>query len=139
MQVGFQVDIIPEEISARQIVFGLLCHTGTTPRAHGFAVRVDLSNGEIADILNDTGILGWIEQPEDLARFTSEEPLLMSWQVEHIGGALIPKLHIAGEEHLYPSLRYEPGMVMTTVAGTDSDIDSAIQGFLHPAVWQELL
>lgn len=138
MQFGFQVDIVPEEVGAGQVVFGLLCqHEGAT-HARGFAVRVDLSSGEIWDLINHTGIIGWIEQPELLCRYTQEEPMLMSWQVEHTGGALIPKLQIADEQHLYPSLRYETGMIMTTVAGTDSDLESSLQSFLHPAVWQEI-
>ncbi|HCN28017.1 MAG TPA: hypothetical protein DIT64_04380 [Verrucomicrobiales bacterium] len=140
MEFGFQLDFVPDEIQARQLIFGLLCHSENSPDGeHGFAVRVDLTTGEIWDALNDNGIVGWVENPDKLERFSTEEPLLMSWRVEHLGGALIPKLHIAGEDHLYPSLRYEPGMVMTTVAGTDGGLQSALNGFMHPAVWQELM
>ena len=138
LRFGFQVDIVPSQNACRQIVIALVSKQREagepTERTHGFAVRVDLETGEIWDLLNDSGLVGWIERP--MNSFTDEEPLLLNWEVDHHGAALIPRLQIANEVFLYPALLYTDGMVMETVAGSESE-SGAQATFLHPAVWKE--
>lgn len=140
LRFGFQVDVIPSQTGSQHVIFALLSTNRAAAqgcgRTHGFAVKVDLLTGEIWDLLNDSGLVGWIEKPMD--SFTDEEPLSLNWEVEHYGAALIPKLQIANEVFLYPALRYTDGMVMDTVAGGEiaRDVSSA---FMHPAVWKESL
>ncbi len=142
LRFGFQVDIIPAE-SPAQIMFGLVSqerNRGGKVRTHGFAIRLDLATGEIWDLLNESGLIGMVEEPETFySRFTDEEPMLLSWEVEHLGTALIPRLHIGGEEWLYPALTCPEGMVMDTLAGAAGDKGSTMTAFLHPAVWREVL
>lgn len=141
LRFGFQVDIVPSQNHCRQIILALVSNQRSGPegekRTHGFAVKLDLDSGEIWDLLNDSGLVGWLERPMD--SFTDEEPLMLNWEVEHLGCALIPKLQIANEVFLYPALRYTPGMVMDTVAGSDNDPVLGSMTYLHPAVWRESL
>ncbi|TDU81092.1 hypothetical protein EI77_00394 [Prosthecobacter fusiformis] len=140
LRFGFQVDIVPSQSVCKQVVFALVSSEleiqNGVKRSHGFAVRVDIETGEIWDLLNDSGLVGWIEQPMD--SFTDEEPLLLNWEIEHYGAALIPKLKIASEVFLYPALRHTPDMVMDTVAGNETG-KGPLTTFIHPAVWKESL
>ncbi len=140
LRFGFQVDVVPSANACKQLIVALVSRDSEMrngiKRTHGFAVRVDLETGEIWDLLNDSGLVGWVEQPMD--SFTDEEPLLLNWEVDHHGAALIPRLQIANEVFLYPALRHTPGMVMDTVAGSESGLGTETS-FLHPAVWRESL
>ena len=142
LRFGFQVDIIPAQFESPHLLFGLVSRTRTPEgktRSVGFAVRVDLTNGEIWDMANDSGLIGWLESRGDLGRFTDEEPMLLSWEVEHLGSALIPRLQIGGEEWLYPAVQRHEPMIMDTMAGCIGPKGSALKAFLHPAVWRESL
>lgn len=139
LRFGFQVDIIPSQ-APTHLLFGLITRVRDgrfSGRSHGFAVRVDLETGEIWDALNDSGLIGWIHSPETLNRFTDEEPMLLSWEVEHLGNALIPRLQIANEEWLYPTLECRAPMSMDTIAGCLGDQSGGMDVFMHPAVWRE--
>ncbi len=142
LRFGFQVDVLPAQ-APTQIVFGLVGKNRNDPAhanpTYGFAVRIDLQNGEIWDMLNDSGMIGWVDEPETLAaRFTDETPMLLSWEVDHQGTALIPRLHIGGEEYLYPAIHHCEGTVMETLAGGAGDTGTT-SAFIHPAVWRESL
>ena len=144
LRFGFQVDIIPSE-SPNEILFGLVCQdrrggSSGRSRTQGFAVRLDLNTGEVWDLLNNSGLTGLMVEPETFnERFTDEEPMLLSWKVEHLGNALIPRLHIGGEEWLYPAIYAQDGLVMETLAGGAGDKGSTLTAVLHPAVWPEVL
>src|SRR5687768_15286449 len=100
LRFGFQLDIVPANVPSH-LLFGLVSSVRDgrgSARSHGFVVRLDLETGEIWDALNDSGLIGWIDSPQTLSRFTEEEPMLLSWEVEHLGCALIPKLQIGNEE-----------------------------------------
>jgi hypothetical protein len=142
LHFGFQVDIIPES-APHQIMFGLVSRQkmadGKSYSA-GFAIHLDLTTGEVWDLLNDNGLLGIISNHElFFSGFSDEEPMLLSWKVEHLGTALIPKLHIGGEEWLYPAIGYRNGMLMQTLAGAAGDYGSTLTAFHHPAVWRETM
>lgn len=142
LRFGFQVDIVPQE-APPHTMFGLICRQKNREGRSittGFAVHLDLQTGEVWDLINGSGLLGSIPDHEAfLATFSDEEPLLLSWEVEHLGTALIPKLHIGGEEWLYPAIGVRECMTMETIAGAAGDRGSTIQAFLHPAVWREVI
>jgi hypothetical protein len=142
LHFGFQVDIIPD-VAPHQIMFGLVSrHKSADGRSYsaGFAIHLDIVTGEVWDLLNDNGLLGIIPDHElFFSKFTDEEPMLLSWKVEHLGTALIPKLHIGGEEWLYPAIGYQNSMLMQTLAGASGDYGSTLNAFHHPAVWRETM
>lgn len=139
IRFGFQVDIVPETCPGH-VLFGLVGPSNNDSKPiQGFVVRVDTGTGEIWDALNDAGLIGWIENPLGMNAFTDEEPLLLSWEVENTGSALIPRLCIAGEEWLYPSISCKPDESLDSIAGCKADEGTPADIFLHPALWREQL
>jgi hypothetical protein len=137
MRFGFQIDIVPSALSP-EIAFGVV-HRDVAKGSFGagFAVRIDLDRGEIWDLVNNSGLVGWIDHPFGLQAYSVEEPMLLSWEIERIGSVLIPKLQVGGEEWLYPSIRCTESLQFTAVAGCSSEQDHASDWFMHPALWHE--
>ncbi len=140
LRFGFQVDIVPENCP-RSILFGLASRdpvNGGHAKTVGFAVRVDLDMREVWDVLNDSGLVGWVEHPEGLSGFTDEEPLLLGWEIEYHGKVLIPKLVVADQQWLYPAIQCPHPVVMETVIGWEGEWENDPRStFLHPALWRE--
>lgn len=140
IRFGFQVDIVPES-SPKSILFGLISRdpvNGGCSKTSGFAVRVDLEMREIWDVLNGSGLVGWVEHPLGLAGFTDEEPLLLGWEIEFHGQALIPKLIVADQQWLYPAIQCPNPVVMESLVGWQGEETSDPRDiFLHPALWRE--
>jgi len=140
IRFGFQVDIVPGNCPS-SILFGLVSRdpvNGETAKTSGFAVRVDLEMREIWDVLNGTGLVGWVEHPLGLAGFTDKEPLLLGWEIEYHGQALIPKLVVADQQWLYPAIQCPHPIVIETIVGwTDECEQDPRSIFLHPALWRE--
>ena len=135
MRFGFQIDIVPTSPSP-EIAFGVVQRDAAKGSfGVGFAVRIDLERGEIWDLVNNSGLVGWIEHPLGLHAYSAEEPMLLSWEIERIGSVLIPKLQVGGEEWLYPSIRCADSLQLTAVAGCSSEQDHASDWFMHPALW----
>lgn len=143
IRFGFQVDIVPDNCPT-SILFGLVSrhpvNGGHAAKTAGFAVRVDLEMREVWDALNRSGLVGWVEHPKGLAGFTDEEPLLLGWEIEYHGNALIPKLVVADQQWLYPAIQCPHPMVMETVIGWQGEWERDPRAtFLHPALWREQL
>jgi len=143
IRFGFQVDIVPDNCPT-SILFGLVnrhpANGGRAAKTAGFVVRVDLEMREVWDALNSSGLVGWVEHPKGLAGFTDEEPLLLGWEIEYHGNALIPKLVVADQQWLYPAIQCPHPMVMETVIGWQGEWDRDPRAtFLHPALWREHL
>lgn len=142
IRFGFQVDIVPENCP-NSIIFGIVSRdpaNGSHAKTSGFAVRVDLEMREVWDALNKSGLVGWVEHPLGLAGFTDEEPLLLGWEIEFHGHALIPKLVVADQQWLYPAIQCPNPVVMETVIGWQGPWDRDPRStFLHPALWREQL
>lgn len=99
-----------------------------------FAVRVDLESGEIWDIGNNTGVLGWLDH--DLWPNASEDyPLMLRWEIEHTGNSLIPRLMIGEEEWLYPSIAFPGDANFTALAGHDLQESGINEVFAPGYVW----
>ncbi len=142
IRFGFQIDVVPENCPS-QIIFGLAARdpaNGGSAKTYGFAVRIDLENREIWDVLNGAGLVGWVEHPLGLAGYTDEEPLLLGWEIELHGHNLIPKLQIADQQWLYPTIHCPDATTMEAVVGWEGEWENGARGFvLHPALWREQL
>lgn len=112
---GFQIHA-RNPVPHPTLVFAL----SQVPEAGGkivqFAVRVDLESGEIWDIANNTGVIGWLDR-ELWPSVMDEYPLVLRWEVEHTGSALIPRLLVGEEEWLYPSVLFPGEATFTAVTG----------------------
>lgn len=141
IRFGFQVDIVPENCPPH-ILFGLISRdpvNGGHPKTTGFAVKVDLKMREVWDVLNGSGLVGWVEHPLGLAGFTDEEPLLLGWEIEFHGQAMIPKLVVGDQQWLYPAIHCTEAVVMESIVGWQGKCDSEDPRnlFMHPALWRE--
>lgn len=140
IRFGFQVDIVPDNCPP-SILFGLISRdpvNGGNPKTSGFAVRIDLKAREVWDVVNGSGLVGWVEHPLGLAGFTDEEPLLLGWEIEFHGKALIPKLVVADQQWLYPAIQCPEPIVMESLVGWSGEWNADPRDvFLHPALWRE--
>ncbi len=142
IRFGFQIDVVPENCPS-QIIFGLVARdpaNGSLAKTYGFAVRIDLENREIWDVLNGAGLVGWVEHPLGLAGYTDEEPLLLGWEIELHGRNLIPKLQAADQQWLYPTIHCPDATTMEAIVGWEAKWENGARGFvMHPALWREQL
>jgi len=142
IRFGFQIDVVPEHCPS-QIIFGLVARetaNGCPARSYGFAVRVDLENREIWDVLNGAGLVGWVEHPLGLSGFTDEEPLLLGWEIELHGNNMVPKLQVADQLWLYPTIHCPNAITMEAIIGWQDGWANGVRGFvMHPALWREQL
>lgn len=134
VRFGFQVDLKVQP-GLTEVVFGLVNANQNRAQTQplGFAIRIDLERGEIWDVINDSGLVGWLEQP--LASLGNER-ILLSLEIERAGSALLPKLQIGGEEWLYPALRSNEAIQLAAVAGTNARVN-AQDAFSNPTLWSE--
>jgi hypothetical protein len=111
---GFQIHAA-NAVPHPTLVFALTQTPESKRKGVQFAVKVDLETGEIWDVANRTGVIGWLDH--DLwPNVTEDYPLILRWEVEHTGDALIPRLMIGQEEWLYPAVLFpgESTFVATT-------------------------
>jgi hypothetical protein len=115
---GFQIrarDTVPHPA----LIFGL-AQVYSPGQLARFTVRFDLESGEVWDAANDGGLLGHIAtanwpSPDE------EHPLVLRWEIERKGSALIPRLHIGDEEILYPSQLFPDEAPFVAFTGHDLD------------------
>jgi hypothetical protein len=142
IRFGFQIDVVPENCPSR-VIFGLIARdpiNGGPASCCGFAVRLDLENREIWDVLNGAGLVGWVEHPLGLACYTDEEPLLLGWEIELHGHNLIPKLQVGDQQWLYPTIHCLQATTMEAVVGWEGEWENGVRGFvMHRALWREQL
>lgn len=112
---GFQI-YAANPVPHPTLVFALSQLPEPGRKAVQFAVKVDLDSGEIWDVANHTGVIGWLDR-QLWPSATEEYPLVLRWEIEHTGGALIPRLVIGEEEWLYPSVLFPGGCTFAAVAG----------------------
>jgi hypothetical protein len=140
VRFGFQVDLSPNVV-LREAIFGLVQQNADAQgKSLGFAVRIDLERGEIWDLVNESGLIGWVEQPIGFSVAGGDEPLLLSLEIERVGSALLPKLQIGGEEWLYPAIRSVSALDLQAIAGCIGSPSATLEPsevFSSPSLWSE--
>ena len=134
----FQIDIQPSE-NPEELWFGLLNLPAESHHpVSGFAIRLDLSRGEIWDAQNGFGLLGTFETgPLWQNQFDADDTLLLCFKIEKHGPNLVPTLQLGDSTYLYPSLSttYLTTNALTAVAGAVQPGRDA-EPFCHfPAFW----
>ena len=140
VRFGFQIDL-QTHAGMSEIVFGLVnpAKPSRVQQPVGFGVRIHLDRGEIWDVVNDSGLVGWLEEPLGCTE-GSDGKVLLSLEIERTGNALLPKLQIGGEEWLYPALRSIDALELTAVAGCTAlpgRSSPAAEAFSNPSLWAE--
>ncbi|MEM0896895.1 MAG: hypothetical protein AAGJ79_08400 [Verrucomicrobiota bacterium] len=82
----------------------------------GIGMSIDPASGEVKDLLNEQGIVGYF----DASPFECGETIFFCLSVEKIGNVFLPKLTVGEETLLYPALHLEAGSMMSFVVGTTS-------------------
>lgn len=112
---GFQI-AASNRMAQPTLLFALRSDGGEFPVE--FGIRINLASGEISDTANNAGLIGFLDPslwPEPHAAY----PLVLRWEIENTGLALIPRLTIGDEEWLYPSV-HSPGEAwFTAISGHD--------------------
>ena len=112
VKFGFQIEVTPSVVLS-ELIFALVEKTGPEGQRVGFGVRIDWERGEIWDAINDSGLVGWMDDGWDFQQNT----IKVSFEIERVGSALLPKLIIGDEEWLYPARRSGSPLEMAAVAG----------------------
>lgn len=112
---GFQIHAA-NPMQHPQLIFALTQAPEAGKKSVQFAVKVDLESGEIWDVGNGTGVIGWLDR-ELWPSVTEEYPLVLRWEIEHTGSALIPRLVVGEEEWLYPSVLFPGEAIFSAVSG----------------------
>ena len=140
MRVGRQTNGFGFQISASNpmphpsLVFALRSDGGEF--AVEFGIRINLDTGEISDIANGSGLIGWLDRalwPSD----GGEYPLTLRWEIENTGLSLIPRLIIGDEEWLYPSVLSPGEAWFTATAGHDMEGAEISAVYTPGYVWCE--
>lgn len=101
----------------RQKVFLGLMETdslGIASRSPGIGIAVDLQTGLVTDLVNDQGVLGYLEHaPGD-----AEGPLHVRIEVEMIGRVLLPRILVGNDIILHPALYLDAQEGLSALVGT---------------------
>jgi hypothetical protein len=113
-------------------------HLGVSSNSPGIGVAVDLQSGLVTDVVNDQGVLGYLENPPgDAGR-----PIHVKMEVDVIGRVILPRITVGDEEILHPALYLEARGNLSALIGTsiypfgDARFENAR---LHPASQCEVL
>lgn len=130
---GFQI-YAANPLPHPALIFALSQAPKAGGKAVQFAVKVDMESGEIWDVANHSGIIGWLDRAL-WPSATEEFPLVLRWEIEHTGGALIPRLMIGEEEWLYPSVLFPGEAAFAAVTGHNLPGVEMRQVFSPGYVW----
>ena len=107
--------------SQQKLFFGLL-DTGSMDRreftnSSGIAISIDPVSGEIADLVNSQGIIGYLEDTP----LEERESIFLCIDVEKLRNIFIPKITVGEEKILHPALHLSNQQPISLVVGsTDS-------------------
>ena len=83
-------------------------------RSPGIGVAIDMQTGLVTDLVNDLGVLGYLENPPG----ESEGPLHVRVEVETIGRVLLPKIMVGDDVILHPALYLDAQEGLSALIGT---------------------
>jgi hypothetical protein len=113
---GFQIEVTPSVVLSHTFVSLAEPESAGVDRI-GFGVLIDWERREIWDVMNGSGLLGWMDEEMLQERDTVQ----ISLRVERIGNALLPSLVVGGEEWLYPARRSSSALELQFRAGSRSN------------------
>jgi hypothetical protein len=87
---------------------------GRGERSPGIGFKIDFQTGLIMDLLNDQGVLGYLPR----RMLAPHQDITFRIEMELIGRVCVPRLVIAGEVFLHPSLYLETRGSLSALTGT---------------------
>lgn len=110
-QVSFRVEIEHEHITQRVLV-ALLDES----RRHGMAVAIYPATGEVCDLTNGGGVIGYLSS----SPLRPHQPITCELTIYKFGQNCVCSSRILGETFLYPAFMLEGAHRITALAGYDS-------------------
>ncbi len=98
---------------------------GIAPHSPGIGVSVCLQTGLITDVINNLGVIGYLENVEEAL------DMHVRIEVEIIGRVYLPRLIIGGDIILHPALYLDAQSELTALVGT-SMLPRGDARFLNP-------
>ena len=130
--IAFECDL-HQGAESHKVFFGLMeTESNGVSRSPGIGVSVDLQTGLVVDVVNDMGVLGYLED----APTESDGPLHVKIEVETIGHVMIPRIIVGNDVILHPALYLEAHERLSALVGTslnppgDTRFENTV---LHPA------
>lgn len=87
---------------------------GIGANSPGIGVAVDLQSGLVTDVVNDQGVLGYLENPPGDAG----EPVHVKVEVELIGRVVLPRIVVGADVILHPALFLDMHGGLSALLGT---------------------
>lgn len=103
-------------VRSQKVFLGLMetDAVGIAARSPGIGVSVDLMTGLITDVVNNQGVLGYLENPP----CESDGPVHVKLEVELIGRVVLPTITIGEEIILHPALYLDAQEGLSALVGT---------------------
>ena len=111
----FECDLHPG-VRSQKVFLGLMetDSAGIVPHSPGIGVAVDMLTGLVTDLVNDQGVVGYLENPPGDA----EGPVHVRIEVEMIGRVVLPRIIVGDEVMLHPALYLDAREGLSALVGT---------------------
>ncbi len=123
-EVSFKVDIEPARVT-RRIVVGILDES----RKRGIAVAIYPATGEVCDLCNGGGVIGYLSQ----SPLSPNTPVPCDLTLYRFGENFICSVRIHGEIFLYPAFSLNGSARLTAFVGQES-----VEGEKESVKWSNL-
>lgn len=94
----------------------------TAAATPGIGMSIDPASGEVRDLLNGQGVVGYF----DTSPLDCEESIFFCLASEKIGNVYLPRLTVGEEKIIYPAIYMEAESMMSFVVGSTSKGKKAI-------------
>ena len=110
-ELRYSVEIEPRSVTNRVLV-GLV----DQQRRNGMAIAIYPATGEVCDVINDGGVIGYLSS----APLNPSAPIRCELTLFRFGKNFVCSAMIDGETFLYPAFCYDPDLPMAAVVGKES-------------------
>jgi hypothetical protein len=110
-EVKYSVEVIPQSITNRIVVALMDQH-----HKIGMAVAVYPATGEVCDVSNGGGVIGYLSH----APLNPADPILCNLNIFRFGRNFVCSTVISGETFLYPAFSCETSAPMAALVGKES-------------------
>ena len=129
VQIGSKSSSITFEIEVRHHQVGQRIFCGLLDRElkSGVGLAVDTMTGELVDLINDQGIIGYLNTNP----IAEGAPFSVRLTMDKFGPTHICSVHICGEKILYPAVLLDDVSEIGAVVGSTQGKDQKVE-FLNP-------
>lgn len=123
-EVSFKVDLEPNRVT-RRLVVGILDES----RKRGIAIAIYPATGEVCDVTNGGGVIGYLSQ----APLNPGVPVACDLTLYRFGKNFVCSVRVSGEIFLYPAFAMDGNATLTAFVGQERDSKAST-----PLTWSRL-